>query len=56
MLSSVDRHFDCFHVLGIVNSVGMNIRMYASFQIWFSLDIYLKVALLDHMVVLFLVL
>ena len=31
--SSVDGHSDCFQVLSTVNSVAMNIRVQASFQI-----------------------
>ena len=31
--SCVDGHLGCFHVLAIVNSAAMNIRMHASFQI-----------------------
>ena len=30
---SVDRHLGCFHVLAIVNSATMNIRVHISFQI-----------------------
>ena len=33
ILSSVDGYLDCFNVLAIVNSVGVNIGVHASFKI-----------------------
>ena len=34
--SSVDRHLGCFHVLALVNSAAVNIRVHVTFQLWFS--------------------
>ena len=33
---SVNRHLDCFHVLAIINSAAMNIRIYVSFSVMVS--------------------
>ena len=50
--SSVDGHLGCLHVLTIVNSAAVN---NGNFQFWFPQGICLRVGLLGHMVVLFLV-
>ena len=54
--SSVHRHFGCFHIFAILNSAVLNMGI--STSLWdsnfISLDIFPKVRLLDHMVVLFL--
>ena len=49
--SSVDGHLGYFHVLAIMNSTAMTTGVYVSF----CLDICLRVGLLDHMVMPFLV-
>ena len=48
--SSVDGQLGCLHVLAIVNSAAVNIRVHVSFQLWFSEGIYPAVQLLGHMV------
>ena len=51
--SPVSGHFGCFHVLAVMISVAINLRVHVSFWLKFCLDICLGVGLLDHRVILF---
>ena len=53
----VDRYLGCFHVLAIVNSAAVNIRVPVSFQISIAFfpDVYPGMELMDHMELLLLV-
>ena len=44
-----------FHVLAVVNSAAINVRVHVSLEFWFSQNICVVMELLNYMVVLFLV-
>ena len=52
---SADGQLGCLHMLPVVNSAAVNIGIHVSFQIsdfFFFLNIYPRVELLDHMLIL----
>ena len=53
--SSVDGHLGCFHILAIVNSAAMNIRVHVSFLTMVFSGYMPGVGLLGHVVFFFLV-
>ena len=55
--SAINEYLDCFCFLALINTAAMNKRVQTSFKLVFSfsLDKYLEVELLGHMVVLFLI-
>ena len=51
--SSADGHLGCFHVLAMINSAAMNIRVHVSLSDLVSSVCMPRVGLLGHMAVLF---
>jgi len=51
-----DGHLGCFHILTIINSAAIKIKVYVFFEFFlFYSDKYSKVELLDHMAIILLV-